>query len=241
MKAPDIIPDNDENPSELERQLTNTVQGVTGLLKKPVENTVSALSMVIQNGLQHRLLNGFKDAWDFLVKEGQVNPDYLNTVHGMATFRELLKALESEEIDEKRFEAVQTIFLKAARKEPSDKEAILIIQLMKIANTLSTGEILLLHASYKLHLEAMQGKNIEYDSSAYSWLTLMASKSDLQFMTLVEIEEEKLMSKRLLSNRSMNDKSAVAKDNNYRLTDAARRLCEYMYESPVEASSKSAA
>ena len=60
------------------------------------------------------------------------------------------------------------------------------------------------------------------------WVNVIREKSGLTFSSLVEIHEQGLIDKRLLSPRIHHDRSGVAVKPYFRLTDLGFQLCSYI-------------
>jgi hypothetical protein len=212
---------NDANPSEIERQLSSVTAVITGTLAKPQENIVKAMGTIVQRGLQRKLIQGFSEAWEHLEKEGRVRPDYLNTFHGAANFQEVLRALELDDTDKARFEAVQNIFLHGALLD-DDKNVVLIVRLMKAAVQLSGGEILILRAMYED--KAFYNNPI----SRQTWEEDIARSTGLKHIELVQGDIARLQDQHLIAI----SETARGSGESPGLTGLGIELCKYM-ESPV--------
>jgi len=208
----------DKKPSSLERQLSSVTAVITGALAKPQENIVKAMGAVVQRGLQHNLMQGFREAWQHLEREGRVKPDYLNTFHGAAHLQEVLRALELNDTDQARFEAVQNIFLNGALSD-KDKNEILITRLLKKAALLTAGEILMLKSVYESGID-------RHLISKDTWQEAIAESTGLKHLDLINEDTATLQDKSLLTKPA----SALHAP---KLTSLARELCEYM-KNPIK-------
>jgi len=93
---------------------------------------------------------------------------------------------------------------------------------MRLARQLTSGEILVLSAVYTL-----SNSPGESTGHAREWLNKVAKQSGLEHSDLVEIYEEALMEKFLLTGRLLSDRSGV-RTGHYRLTPLAVGLCEFL-------------
>jgi hypothetical protein len=81
-----------------------------------------------------------------------------------------------------------------------------------------------LSTAYAVH------KSGEYDNQQYgaaTWLKIIAERSGLQFSHLVELHEDTLMRKYLITERQYSDRSGVRRAN-FRLSDLAIKLSEFI-------------
>ena len=204
-------------PSDIERQLTTVTAAITGLMAKPQENTVKAVGHIVQSGLQGKFLLGFHQSLQFLVDEGRVSPDYLNTIHGLATFREVVRALELDDVDEARFEAVRNIFINDALSD-ADRNEVLEIRLMKTAATLTGGQILIL----KVLFEDSDSRTI-LSLINDNWESELAESTGLKHRALIKEDVAGLKERHLLSDTG-NPTNPPA------LTSLGRELCQYIQD-----------
>lgn len=214
--------------SEIEKQLSILVAAGTGVIAKPHENPVKALSHIIQLGIQNKLLEGLKDSFNFLVKEGKIDEEYLTSSKGYRTCQEIIKSLEDEYIDETKFNALKSIFIKAAiDNEKDERSEALILQFMSITCMLNITQITILKAVYDISNEE-DFSDPSIHLPAQKWLSMVANKSNLTHIAIVENEEEALMNMRLISQRLNSDRSGVAFRPNFRLTTLGYDLCGYL-------------
>jgi len=173
-----------------------------------------------------QFLSAFLEEWNRYREKGKVKDDYQFSEQHYVCLQELLDFLENDSPDEVRFKVLQQIFLVAASEEVSDRNSFLPQQFMKIARTLSDGEVILLSTVWNI----LQSGNIEFDqdNSADRWLNEVTAASSLEHQELVEIYEQRLMDKKLLTPRLYSDKSGVNVNPHYRLSPLGIKLCEYI-------------
>ena len=128
--------------SEADRSIASLVDAATGAIAHPTY-TVKELGELAKHAMQGQLKAGLVSACERLAKKGRVNPSFLNTPHGIATFQEVLRALDLDDTDFARFEAVKNIFLNDALSD-DDKSEILTVRLIKLAASLTGSEILII-------------------------------------------------------------------------------------------------
>lgn len=174
--------------------MTTVIDAVSGGLSNP-QNLIKEIGSVIKRTLQGQFTKGFFETWDRLSKEGRVTPDYLNTPHGLATFREMMRALELDDTDQARFEAVQNIFLNDALSN-DDRNEIIVIRLLKIASTLNGGEILIIKA-------LAENKSLNSPSPRNrDWEDEVAIATGLKHRAFIDQDVTSLQAKKLITERS---------------------------------------
>lgn len=89
---------------------------------------------------------------------------------------------------------------------------------------MSSGEIIVLDATHKIAKQS----ELPQITGANQWLDIIARESGLMHTSLVEIHEDELMGKRLLSRRLHADRSGVERKPHFRLTSLGFELCEYI-------------
>lgn len=168
-----------------------------------------------------------------LREKGRIKDDYPGTEQFQACFQELLDCLDRDSPDKIRFDFVKSVFLAAAMETRTDKDSILPQQLTSLARKLTGGEILVLAATYEI---SKLQSDATARTSAGEWLAAIAQKSGLKHNHLVELHEDGLIEKKLLTRRQHADRSGVTPGKHYRLTDLGVSLCDFVstYE-PVRA------
>ena len=97
---------------------------------------------------------------------------------------------------------------------------------MKIARDLSGGEIVLLSTVWKIVQEGAFEANQHY--GATKWLAEVTEASGLEHQELIEIYEQELMDKKLLTPRLHGDRSGVRVTPYFRLSSLGYKFCEYI-------------
>jgi hypothetical protein len=202
--------------------LINVTQGITGLLKHPKENSIGAMSHIIQKGLQGSLIEGFGESWNFLVSKGKINPDYFNTVEGMQNFKQILEYLESNDLNPERFKALQNIFLNAACLSDSQKETVLVTRFMKLVNGLSVDGLLILGAMYRM----VQDGEADRYGQIEQWKHHVATTTGLKHNEWISEEISTLQNRYLV-----NQISAI---EGWKLTKLGEELCQFTKDPRLE-------
>ncbi len=228
--------ENNNQPSKLDTILDIAVRDgiatVAGILSSDKHQIILSAGKVIQSirggGFLKILDKEFKEYRD----KGRIKDGYLVSDQAKNNLQILLNFIDDDSPDEVRFNAMKAIFLGAATEEMSSRDDIISTELLKIGHTLSSGEFLVLTTAYRLKDTADFNKHW----GAADWNMVIAKESHLDYAELVEIHEQKLMEKYLLSGRTMNDRSGVSVNPHFRLSGLAIRLCDFIKEygdSPV--------
>jgi hypothetical protein len=173
-----------------------------------------------------QFLSAFLKEWNRYREKGKVKEDYQYSEQHQVCLQELLEFLENDSPDEIRFKVLQQIFLVAASEVVSDRNSFLPQQLMKIARALSDGEIVLLSTLWRIVQE--DSFTAENHYGAHKWLQEVTAASGIEHQELVEIYEQGLMDKKLLTPRQHGDRSGVNVKPYYRLSSLGYKLCEYI-------------
>ena len=185
-------------PSDADRSISTVIDAVSGGLSNP-QNLVKEVASVIKHGLQGQFMKGLFDTWERLAKKGRVNPEFLNTPHGMATFREILRALELDDTDTARFEAVRNIFLNDALSD-DDRNELLVIRMLRIASSLSGSEILIIKTMAENEdLNGIYLSDLTAIGDVSDWSQRLANSTGLKHRDLVDQDVLSLQEKKLLT------------------------------------------
>lgn len=186
-----------KKPTDADRSIGTLVNAATGALSHPTL-AIKEIGAVIQHTLQGRFTEGLFASWNRLADAGRVTPDYLNTPHGLATFREVLRALELNDTDEARFEAVRNIFLNDALSD-EDRNELLVIRILKITSTLNGSEILIVKTlAENESLNAVSLSDLDGFSDK-RWQQDLAEATGLRHGELIEQDIKSLMEKKIIS------------------------------------------
>ncbi|MFC1823127.1 hypothetical protein ACFL9T_10610 [Thermodesulfobacteriota bacterium] len=203
--------------------LTGLAEGLTGIATSSKNELILSVSHSFQKMRGGQFLSAFLKEWNRYRKKGKVKEDYQFTEQHKVCLQELLEFLDKDSPDEVRFDLLKQIFLVAASEEASGRDSFLPQQFMKIARSLSGGEVILLTTIWQFAKE----HNGEYDQhyGAARWVKEVTEASGMRYKALVEIHEQGLVDKRLLTPRQLVDKSGVIVKPYYRLTDLGYEIC----------------
>jgi hypothetical protein len=212
---------------DLLRQPTPVIAEVlTGLLASGPADWKLSTGKIVQALIKGNLLTQLGREIKKYQEKGKIKEDYLETDISRVSFKELLSFIDEEVPDKLRFKAIKSIFLYSISKNVSPRDQVLAYELMKICKKLSSGDILVLLAIWKLRDNKTKSNNPIY--SATEWLKEVAVETGHNLAELVEIHERKLIELRLISNRIYPDKSGVSLGKYFRLTDLGVKLCEFI-------------
>ena len=146
-----------------------------------------------------------------------------------------MKFIDEESPSEDRFTAMKTLFLRSVSDDISEEERILSHQFMQICKQLESSDLLIIKAAFdikegKLKNKLESTKIDSNDRSAQGWLQNIAKQIGHGILSLIEVQEEKLINLKLISPRTHSDSSGILNISNYRLTDLGCKLCEFINE-----------
>lgn len=166
--------------------------------------------------------------WERYKKAGRINNDYQFTDQSYTCFHEILDFLENDIPDEIRFNILKRIFLVSATEKKSNRESALPQQYMRICKKLTSGEILVLNAAYEASKDESFIIGAAQHNQLGGWFVEIAKRSKLKHKELVEIHEEGLVAKKLLTGRSLQIQSLIPIGENFRLTPLACDICDFL-------------
>jgi len=210
----------------LEEQYKGLVEFITGIATSEKKDIYLSIGKVLQKCRSVGFINSIKDEWNKFKEAGKIKDGYQGTDQHLTCLQELLDFMDKENPDEIRLNAMKQIFFTAASETISDRNSVLPQQYMSICRTLSSGEILVLKACYKLFKEGSYHRKTE-EVHEDKWLVPVAQKSGLKHKELVFIYDESLEEKKLLQSR-VGKTNRVYLTESFRLTSLAAGICEYI-------------
>lgn len=218
---------------EVSDTITNTVRALAGVLTAATtlepKDVLKSYGSLAQRIIAYGLLDGFKKEWQEFKKKGVVTDGFERSKTARYTLLELLNFLNDETPDEERFNLIKQIFFVASTKPISDDAKVKPLEFMRIAKLLSQSEILVINATYTAYKNKAKIREDERYLSASSWVEYISKNSGLDSLELVEIAEDTLINKKLLSDRRLTDRSGVNMAN-FRLRQLGIDFCEYVAE-----------
>lgn len=199
-------------------------EGITGIADSSRAELVVSAGTIFQRLRAGTFLSLLRDEWDHFRDKGRVRENYEHSEQHMACLGELFAFLDNDTPDEVRFSVIKQIFLVAAEEKLSTRSDVMPHQYLRIARTLSTGEILILNACY-----AAAGKDFwKPDDKAIDWHQHVADATGLHPNALIEIHVKTLEEKSLLIPPRHSDRSGIVFKPYFRLTELGYRLCEFI-------------
>lgn len=231
----DLVPKEnqiDETSKLLDDTLNSLIEGFTGIVASERKNLILSISHIFQRTRAVGLLKALFIEWNQWREKGRIKDDYINSEQHQECLQEMLDFLDKDSPDERRFAILKAIFLGAATEEQTTKNSILPQQYMSLCRTLSSGEVLVLQATFAI----VDRKSWSSTELARDWLNVVAEESGLHTSELVEIHERKLIEKNLLTDRvahgsdPKNVRKGIDIGVNYRLTPLAVQMCKFIKE-----------
>lgn len=207
-------------------------EGITGIAASDRKELAFSVGHIFQSLRKGQFLSKFLAEWNAYREKGRIPKDYQETEQHHTCLQELLEFLDHDSPDEIRFETLKRVFLVAATETVSDRNSLLPYQFLRLCRGMSSGEIIVLNTTYQI----AKSRQMPDVSGANQWLDAIAKESGLGHASLVEIYEEDLIKKHLLSRRLRTDSSGVAAKPHFRLTSLGFELCDYIasYDSAAE-------
>lgn len=208
----------------IQRTIAQILEGVTGIAGSQRSEWFLSLGHLLQRARSGQFLSTLSDEWDKYREKGRVNDSYMFTNQHQECLQEMLDFLDTVGADEIRFTILKKILLTAATEEVSHRDSLLPQQYMRVCRSLSSGEAVLLLAVYGI---ISDGNAPTEHVGAAEWVKLVAERSALEHPELVELHEQGLIEKRLLTPRLYPDGSGVELGKYFRLTELAIGICRH--------------
>lgn len=204
---------------------------LTGILASDSRDWKLSAGRLIQATIKGNLLTQLGRELEKYRDEGKIKEDFLSTDKNRVSFCELLKFIDEEVLDEERFRAIKSIFFASVSKDATEDKEKLAYELMQICKKLSSGDLLVLKAAYDVvngHLAPSMPAINHREKNANDWLNLVAQQIGHSLPSLVEVHEKNLMELKLISDRTLSDKSGIQPTQHFRLTTLGYKLCEFI-------------
>jgi hypothetical protein len=192
---------------------------VTGALAEGMNGVALSAGRLVQGALKVQLLTQVAREIKYFQEKGKIKEDYAEDKYGFQTWVELLEIVDAEAPDEDKLKALKAMFLAVNRINTTDGDKIANYQLFQLAKKLSSGQLLILRAAYRQHLEARFNPGL---IAREEWCRRIALQLGHSIISLIAHDENILVEYRLI-NPPQGD---VTEGMNARLTDLAMRLCQ---------------
>lgn len=195
---------------ELNKDAITIIRGITGFASDVKINSLKMASGLMQASVQGKFLDELKLEWDELVKRGKLNTGFIDSNAGRLSTLELLKLLESDELDEVRFQAVKNAYIHSAELLEDEKLAIANLKMMRLAATLNSDEILVLRAASKYDdLPADEKPN---STSTYQfWDNFVQEETGLAYLHWLRAAAKSLLDLQVLERPSIIEAHRLSK------------------------------
>lgn len=215
----------------LQQPTLKIAEVLTGILVSGSKDWKLSAGKLIQATIKGNLLTQLGLELKKYREEGKIKEDFLATDKNRMSLCELLKFIDEEIPDEERFRAIKSLFFASISKDVTEDEEKLAYELMQICKKLSSGELLVLKAAYDVVIGrlAPNMSNINHqEKNANDWLNLIAKQIRHSLPSLVEVHEKNLMELKLISDRTLSDRSGIRPTQHFRLTTLGYKLCEFI-------------
>jgi hypothetical protein len=233
-----------ENPGVIERILsrsrTEKVAYVSALLTSGLSKYALAGPKVALAAMAVEALTDFGREVSGWIKTGRVPEDFSGRPSGYQTWVELLQEIDSNPVDADRLKAMKAMFLAANEINASESQSVVAYQLLQIAKSLTSGELLLLravHDAYRNGVFSGTTGNVTLEG----WAQTMAGRLGHGFFPLVikdsvVLEQQGLINARVVIGSAPHQASENwVNPVNGRITNLGTRFCENIltYEAAV--------
>jgi hypothetical protein len=222
-RSKDIVKFEDDTGNVLAKTLLALAEGITGIAASDKKDLILSVGHIFQSLRKGQFLSRLSFEWNNFREKGKIKDDYQKSEQHYTCLQELLDFLDNDSPDEVRFDVLKKIFLVAASEDVTDRDSLLPNQYMKVCRSLTSGEVIVLSTAYKIAKRGYQ----EF-TGASEWLKMIAEDSGLVHRELVEVHEDSLLEKRLLTPRRLGDRSGVTVNPHFRLTQLAFAICQYV-------------
>lgn len=212
---------------------------ITGLLVSDTKDYKLSAGHLVQASIKYKLYSQLGKEIKSYIEKGKIKEDFLNKDLNKQALSDLLKFIDETSPGEDQFNAMKTLFLNSVSNDSKQEIQILSYQFMKICRKLESSDLLILKAAYdikyhrfnkKLITTGVNHKTLLSNKDANSWLKTISDQIGHGISSLIEVQEEKLISLKLIGSRTHSDGSGIQANGNYRLTELGCRICDFIYE-----------
>lgn len=232
--------DNPKNVIEfLQQPATKIGEFITGLLVSDTKDYKLSAGHLVQASIKCDLYSQVGKEIKKYIENGKIKEDFLGEEFNKKSLADLLKFIDETSPGKARFNAMKTLFFKSVSSDLKQEVQTISYQFMKICRKLESSDLLILKAAYdikchrfnkKLVTTEVNHKHLLSNRVADSWLKTISDQIGHGISSLIEVQEEKLISLKLIGPRTASDKSGISANGNYRLTELGCRICDFIYE-----------
>jgi hypothetical protein len=226
-----ILPENkDELAKFMDQPLTAIAETITGALVSGPKSWTLITGHLVQGILKAKLFQQISREIKELRDKGKIPDDFAEKKYGFKSWVELLKVIDEEAPDEEKLEALKAMFYSVNKANAQDKDQVFNYQLFQIAKRLTSGEMLTLHAIYKLY---RSGKCTQGTTEKLrDWATKVSNYADHGSVDFVLRHERNLEQEGLITEQVQvgaapyirQEQNVWNKDG--RITEIGIRFCE---------------
>ncbi|MDF2636106.1 MAG: hypothetical protein K0R78_2980 [Pelosinus sp.] len=196
-----------------------TAQFFTGLASSKRTEIFKSVGHVVQGMFSDKFLGNLQKEVNNYILAGKIKEDYIISEQNLMCFIELLRNLEENLPDPNRLELLRKIYIVTATEDINDRDSPLPLQFMQMARELTSGEVLVLFAMYRL-----EGTSV---NSQAGFIKQLIEESGLEYTEIVTRIHQSLFNKGFV--KSVNDglatHSILIRDL---FTPLGRAFCDYV-------------
>ncbi|MBF0502931.1 MAG: hypothetical protein HQM09_22540 [Candidatus Riflebacteria bacterium] len=205
------------------------LEGLTGIASSKREDLTLSIGFMLQKLRAGEFLSQLSREWEKLKEKGRIKDDDLKSDQQKDCLQGILDFLEEDKPDKERFELLKKLFFLSSMQKSFPEESFLPSQFMKLGRILSTVEIKIVFACFRLSSTDNANRPIYREiNDPLSWAKAVAKEATLQYSELVLSFEEELIKKGLLSDRVHHDRSGVVVTPYFRLTQMGFDFCQFV-------------
>lgn len=159
-----------------------------------------------------------------LVSKGKIEEEFFETEEAKACYQEMIIAFDDPSLDQKKFEALKNVFIKASTNNEEGIVSHLPLLYMRTINDLSPDEVYVIGKCYSVFIKRDFDKT---SISANEWLKFVKEITGFPIGAITKFENN-LIKQGLIWDRIHSDRSGINNIETFRLTDFAIEMCVFM-------------
>jgi hypothetical protein len=226
-----ILPENaDELAKFMDQPLTAIAEAITGALASGPKSWTVMTGHIVQGMLKGKLFPQVCREIKELRDNGKIPDDFAEKKYGFKSWVDLLKTIDEEVPDDDKLEALKAMFYSVNKTNVPGKEQVFNYQLFQIAKRLTSGELLTLHAVYKLYRSGRCSNGIT--ESLKNWAAQVSQFADHGSLDFVMRHEGKLSQEGLITEQIQTGSAPFVREQQNiwnkdgRITELGIRFCE---------------
>jgi hypothetical protein len=226
-----VLPENaDELAKFMDQPLTAIAEAMTGALASGPKSWTLMAGHIVQGMLKGKLFQQVGQEVRELRDKGKIRDDFAESKYGFKSLIELLRVIDEETPDEDKFEALRAMFYSVNKVSVQEKDQVLNYQLLQIAKRLTSGELLTLHAVYRLYRSGRCAQGTT--ERLRDWAAGVSNYADHGSLDLVMRHERKLEEEGLITEQVQTGSAPYQRqeqnvwNKDGRITQIGIRFCE---------------